>query len=349
MTETAIADGAPKTAAIDVVVAPDRPRGGADRGVGGTAGAAVIRRLDRFGLVVALAVGALIGAAYAFVGSRPVDADMVWRMAHATAYYGTTWGADAASRYVYPPLLVQLVGLLPVGWPAFIIAWQTALFGALWVILREWTLPSLAVMAGALAVFGMGTPVADPLALLLVGNIQPAIVAAIVLGFRHPGAWAFVALTKIAPAVGLVWFLARGEWRRLGIALGVTAAFAAGSFVLQPTAWADFARFAVGNATASAPVEVFPVPFLVRLPIVVGVIVGAASAPTGRGRWSRRPDSPRPPSTLGRGCCSSPRPWCCGAARRCLVLVAPGRSTGPRLSWETATLRADARRHGSIG
>ncbi len=122
----------------------------------------------------------------------------------------------------------------------------------------------------------------------------------------------------------------------MGIALGVTAAFAAGSFVLKPTAWADFARFAIGNATASAPVVVFPVPFIVRLPIVMAVIVRDAT------------NSERPWAMVAAAGFASYNlytwTWLLfvavavvlRSARRCLEVVVLGWSTAPRLSWETA-------------
>ena len=62
---------------------------------------------------------------------------------------------------------------------------------------------------------------------ILIGNIHLLLAAAIVLGFRWPGTWAFVLLTKVTPGVGLLWFAVRREWRSLGIALGATAAIVA--------------------------------------------------------------------------------------------------------------------------
>ena len=45
-----------------------------------------------------------------------------------------------------------------------------------------------------------------------------SIVAAVLIGFRHPWAWAFVALTKVTPGVGMLWFAVRREWRNFAIA-----------------------------------------------------------------------------------------------------------------------------------
>ena len=54
-------------------------------------------------------------------------------------------------------------------------------------------------------------------------NINLLIVAAVLIGFRHPWAWAFVVLTKVTPGIGMLWFAVRREWRHFAIAAGVTA------------------------------------------------------------------------------------------------------------------------------
>jgi hypothetical protein len=74
----------------------------------------------------------------------------------------------------------------------------------------------------------------------LIGNIHLLLAAAIVLGFRWAGTWAFVLLTKVTPGVGLLWFAVRREWRPLAIALGTTALIAGVSFVVAPDAWRDW-------------------------------------------------------------------------------------------------------------
>jgi hypothetical protein len=71
----------------------------------------------------------------------------------------------------------------------------------------------------------------------LAGGLHLLIAAAIVLDFRWPATWAFVILTKVTPGVGLVWFAVRREWRRLAIALGVTAALVLISLVIDPALW----------------------------------------------------------------------------------------------------------------
>ena len=75
---------------------------------------------------------------------------------------------------------------------------------------------------------------------LCVGNIHFLLAASFVVALRAPVAWAFPLLTKITPGVGVGWFLVRREWRPFAIAAGFTAAVVGVSFLLNPTAWADW-------------------------------------------------------------------------------------------------------------
>jgi hypothetical protein len=237
---------------------------------------AVTARIDRFLPVALAAIGLAVGLAFALSPYRPPDADTVWRMGQ-SGHYGVTWAVDVNSRYVYPPVLAQLVGVFsPFGWPAFIVVWEGVLFVGLWIALRRWSVPVLAIALVSSIVWGFEAPLSDPLITLLIGNIQILVAASIVVGFRHPAAWAFVLLTKIGPGVGLLWFVARREWRQLGIALGTTAAIAAVCVAIAPGLWADFVRFALNNAGTPSPVALFPVPLLVRLPIACVAIWWAA-------------------------------------------------------------------------
>jgi hypothetical protein len=71
-------------------------------------------------------------------------------------------------------------------------------------------------------------------------NINLLIVAAVLIGFQHSAAWAFVALTKVTPGVGMLWFAARREWRHFAIAAGLTLAITIGSGVLAPDMWRQY-------------------------------------------------------------------------------------------------------------
>ena len=95
------------------------------------------------------------------------------------------------------------------------------------------------------------------------------------MGFRWPAAWAFPILTKITPAVGLLWFAVRREWRALAIAIGVTAAVVVASFALSPSAWADWIAFLLASPGRSE---------LLVVRLVIGGLLVAFGAATGR-RW----------------------------------------------------------------
>jgi hypothetical protein len=71
-------------------------------------------------------------------------------------------------------------------------------------------------------------------------NINLLIVAAVLAGFRYPWAWAFVALTKITPGVGMLWFAVRREWLHFAIAAGATLAIAVCSRILAPDMWQQY-------------------------------------------------------------------------------------------------------------
>lgn len=154
------------------------------------------------------------------------DGLVYWGVDPADPYRGSTVGGLDA--YLYSPAFAQvfsLIGRLPrevfiVGWTLFIAA------TAFWLA-RPWPAALLILLL----------PVSQD---VVIGNIHVLMAAAIVLGFRWPGFWAFVLLTKVTPGVGLVWFLVRGEWRNLIIALGVTAAIAIASFAIAPQSWFDW-------------------------------------------------------------------------------------------------------------
>jgi len=115
------------------------------------------------------------------------------------------------------------------------------------------------------------------------GNIHLLLAAAMVLGFRWPATWALVLLTKITPGIGLLWFAVRGEWRQLAIALGATAAIVAVSFATMPDAWFQWVGVLTRIAGRDGTWAAVPVPFLVRLPFAVALVVWGAR--TNR-RWT---------------------------------------------------------------
>jgi Glycosyltransferase family 87 len=119
---------------------------------------------------------------------------------------------------------------------------------------------------------------------LQAGNIHLLLALAVGLGLRYPSTWAFVLLTKPTLGVGLLWFVARREWRNLMIALGSTAAVALISFVLAPSAWSAWLDALAANAGRPISPDysgVIHIPLLVRLPIAAALVL-----------WGARTDRP---------------------------------------------------------
>lgn len=213
------------------------------------------RRALRDGLVIA----GLLFAGYLFVVVAPVsgtfgfDAYAYWHL-DLLAPYGHSAGGLGA--FTYTPVIARLFapfGGLP--WFSFLWLWTAVLVAT--VIWLGWR-SSLVVLAF------------PPVALELYhGNVHLLIAAAIVLGFRWPATWAFVILTKVTPGVGLIWFAVRREWRRLGIALGVTAALVALSLLLDSSLWRAWLTDDILKTATGTPIDQFSlgVPLWLRLPL----------------------------------------------------------------------------------
>ena len=170
-------------------------------------------------------------------------------------------------EYKYPPPLAQVlapVHWLGIGWPMFFGAWTALLLASLAWMGGRWTLLLL-----------VSPPI---LGELWLGNLNILLGLAIVLGMRWPAAWAFVLLTKITPGVGLLWFVVRGEWRALGLALLATGIVTLVSVVLAPDLWTSFFQAAgtqVG-ATIDVPRQAVPIPLPLRLALAAVLIVWGA-------------------------------------------------------------------------
>ena len=206
------------------------------------AGRHVLRPVARRGLAIALAVVlvVLLGA-LGLMGPPEiwgVDAWAYWAYDPVHPYLGHDWGTRGA--YVYAPAFAQvlMVGqLLP--WQVFLVAW-TALLAA--------------VALGLGGRFGPLVVLLPPVTRdIWYGNIHLLMAAAVVFGFRRPWTWAFVLLTKVSPGVGLLWFVARREWRSLGIALGATTAIVLISFILAPWMWREWLDVLVDTEGRTAP------------------------------------------------------------------------------------------------
>src|SRR6185503_15491963 len=177
---------------------------------------------DRLGLDLFLVVAAVLVTLRLF-DEFPWTSDFV----DMHTYWATGDGFSYAlsnpyviGAYLYAPSFAQ--GLAPITstlpWPWFAALWTAAICAAYIWLVGRWAFPL--VLTGAVALE------------LYLGQIDVFIAAAVVIGFRYPAVWAFPLLTKVAPGIGLVWFLVRREWRNLAIALTATVAVAGVSAVV---------------------------------------------------------------------------------------------------------------------
>ena len=108
------------------------------------------------------------------------------------------------------------------------------------------------------------------------GNIHLLLALAIVAGFRWPGTWSFVLLTKVTPGIGLLWFAARREWRKLAIALGTTAVIVGASLLIDANLWRSWIELLVREAGGGTASEGhIPIPLWLRLPIAAALAIYA--------------------------------------------------------------------------
>ena len=188
------------------------------------------------------------------------EAFCYWIASLNAPYALSDWTQPVA--YVYSPAFLQAISpLTHLPWLQFFGVWTALLL----VAIRYLTGPRLFAVGILLATLE-----------LVGGNISLLLAVAMVIGFRWPAAWAFVLLTKVTPGIGLLWFAVRGEWRSLGIALGATAAVVAASAVVMPGAWLEWVDLLVRLAGRDGTWAAVPIPFLVRLPFAVALVVWGA-------------------------------------------------------------------------
>ncbi len=188
------------------------------------------------------------------------DARPYWEATLRAPYaHGVVGAWDA---YLYSPVFLQALSPLRVlPWLPFLAAWETTLL----------------VATAALA----GPVLLAPVALLVTpelwgGNVTLLIALAVVAGFRWPATWSFVLLTKVTPGVGLLWFAVRREWSSLLTALGATLAIVAISTIVAPGLWRDWIDLLLWNAGREVTSGSIPIPFVLRFPLAVVLLVWAA-------------------------------------------------------------------------
>lgn len=179
--------------------------------------------------------------------------------------YGLATGQfwTQGSFHYAPPLILVVAPLRLLPWEAVEVGWLVLQLAALWYVGRRWFLALVLL-----------PPVWSD---IVYGNINIFLAAMIVAGFRNPGAWAFALLTKVTPAVGLVWFALRLEWRALAIALVTTVGIGLVSvLVLGVGVWGDW--FLVLSRSSDIPLETsIQIPLPPRLALAAIVLVWGAA------------------------------------------------------------------------
>jgi hypothetical protein len=166
-------------------------------------------------------MGALGLAAIWLMPGQGYDAYAYWSVDPLNPYQATA--EFGAFRYAPPmALLMAPLGALPFQFAY--LAWLGLGLAALWYVAGRWAL-----------VLVLFPPVFTDLAF---GNVHVLFAAMIVAAWRRPGFWAFALLTKVTPAVGIVWHGVRGEWRSLGTILVVVGVAVGASLAIQgPAVW----------------------------------------------------------------------------------------------------------------
>lgn len=176
------------------------------------------------------------------------DARAYWMLDLSELYSrGEVGGVDA---FLYSPAFAQL--FTPLTW----LPW--AVFAALWAALNLAAVTWLAgpVIAALLLVIP-GSPVIDEVS---TGNIHLMLAAAIALSFRWPATWSVPLLTKVTPGVGVLWHLGARQWRAFVVAVGVTCAVVAVSFIAAPDLWFEWFDVLGHNANVAVPSDIAVIP-----------------------------------------------------------------------------------------
>jgi Glycosyltransferase family 87 len=234
--------------------------------------AALVR--ERLAIDAFLVVGAVFVAFRLFsVGpyTLPIlDMHAYWATRDGFSYDGQN--PFLIGAYLYAPVFAQAIApLTTLPYPIFAAVWASLSVVVLAWLVGRWALAILFSLAVALELY--------------LGQIDILLAAAIVISFRYPAAWAFPLLTKVAPGVGLVWYLVRREWRNLAIAITATVAIAAVSALISPEAWRGWFDLLRRSVTDRQTIEgaYIGIPIGLRLPSAIALIAWGA---LGNRRWT---------------------------------------------------------------
>lgn len=207
-----------------------------------------VARLALAGLSLAGLLLVLFMAHLAASDGFAFDAHAYWA---ARGYEITANDPDA---FLYsPPALLVFRAFSGIPWEAWLEGYSLLIAAGIWVLAGPLTL-----------VVAFLPPVASE---LTIANIHVFLALVAVFGLRWPALWSVALLTKVTPGVGLLWFVARREWRSLGIALGVTALVAVPTMVLAPDLWAQWLGvLGAGSRQADGG------PLFIRLPLAAALV-----------------------------------------------------------------------------
>lgn len=239
-----------------------------DRLLGRLPPAVETRIRDRLGLDLFVVVAAVV-VALRLYGLSPwtpwvLDMHTYWATGAGVSYVHSN--PYVIGAYLYAPAFAQvLYPLTTLPWPWFAALWTAAIAAAYIWLVGRWAFPVL-LLTGAVALE------------FYLGQIDIFIAAAVVIGFRYPVVWAFPLLTKVAPGIGLLWFLFRREWRNLAIAIAATVAVAGVSAWLAPALWHDWFDLLRRSVMDRQVVEgaYLGIPVWARLPFAVAIIAWGA-------------------------------------------------------------------------
>jgi hypothetical protein len=191
------------------------------------------------------------------------DAYGYWSFDAADPYALARGNVDAPVAFRYsPPIALLFLPFHALPWPVFITGWTLLLAGAAIWLGRSWGLALLALYPVLLEVG--------------YGNISLLLAVAIVVGFRRPGAWAFVLLTKVTPGIGLFWFVVRRDWRALAEVLAVTVVAVVVSAIVVPDLWPQWLRLLAESSTLPDPGAFGVVPRWLRYLLAFGLVAWGA-------------------------------------------------------------------------
>jgi hypothetical protein len=214
--------------------------------------------LSAMGLIVSVWFFGIVGPKFASAG---YDAWAYWDVDLGNLYGRSAGQLTAFGAFRYsPPVAMALAPLGAVSWFGFLWVLTCLLVGTLGYLGGRWTLAVMAFPGVAISIYE--------------GNIDLFLAASAAIGLLSPAAWAFALLSKPTMAVCLVWFMARGEWRKLAIALGITGAIALPTVILRPDLWVDYVVMLLDNLRLPTGQELGPL--WIRLPLALVLTVVAA-------------------------------------------------------------------------